>query len=433
MSGALRLLWAGVFAAVLGGTAWAGGAGSVSGEFLNIAASTRAAAMGEAYTGLADDVGALYHNPAGIASIADMSFHYLHAFWLESIGYDYMAGVFPMGKFGCAGVSLTRLYMEATRITEGPMGEPVYQDDFAASDSSFALSYAYRVEEAVALGATVRVISQDLDAESDSAAAFDLGVKVRTPIPRLSTGAVVCNMGSKLDEASMPLTMKIGAAYSLQPVQGIAALIGRRAAVDLPVLAADLNFPVSPQEASFIRARLGVEYAVGLDESQAAALRLGYKIGEEGAGSMSGITAGMGYRMAISSFAPSIDYALGHFGDLGMTHRLAFTTSFMRPQKAEVAPVEEGVPADVEGQALLSWPSYSNPGVTGYNVYMGESKEGKFRMVNVEGPVKATSILANGLAAGKEYFFFVTALEDGGPFAEGRPFFERKVTAEALP
>src|SRR5690348_11799385 len=65
-------------------------AGSDGGLVLKMPVGARAAAMGGAFSGLADDITAIYWNPAGIASLkdADVDFEYAQSF--GDVTYDFI-------------------------------------------------------------------------------------------------------------------------------------------------------------------------------------------------------------------------------------------------------------------------------------------------------------------------------------------------------
>ncbi len=412
----------------------AGGVGSGAADFLNIAASTRAAGMGEAFVGVADDAGALYFNPGGISRSRDMSLHYLHAFWLQSIGYDYLSAISPLGRFGTGGVSFTRLFAQSEKVGVGPAGEPVKQGNFTASESAVVAGWAYPLSAAASAGATVKLLNQDLALAKANAAAADLGVLYKTPVPALTAGVALVNLGPDLDHSALPVVLKLGTGYTLPPIRGLAAYRGLKGLWDVPLLTADVHFLLAPQQANLIRLRLGAEYLVAIDDGQSAAIRLGYKFGEEGAGGLQGATAGLGYRVTSGRFQLGVDYALVHYGELGLTHRLAFTTSFLHLSEVSYGSAEEQAKASKrEGQVYIQWPASSDPAISGYNVYMGESKDADFVKVNRAGAITGTSLSLRGLKIGKTYFFFVTTITGVEPAIEGRPFFETSAQAQPVP
>lgn len=424
-----------LFVPLLASLASAGGVGTAAGEFLNIAASTRAAGMGEAFTGVSDDIGALYHNPAGLAQNRDLGFNYLHAFWMESINYDYLSAVAPLGRFGTVGTSFTRLFTESEKIGVGPSGEPVFYDDmFDVSDIAVTLGYALQVEPMTSFGVSAKYITQDLSRSSGNAMAFDAGVSYQTPIPSLSTGISVSNLGSRLDKTDLPLMLKVGGAYEFSPIKGLASFAGGKNLWDSPLLTTDVNFQLDPQVANFYRIHAGLEYNLALGAGHSAALRVGYKYGERGASGIAGLTYGGGYAWTVKRFHIAIDYALVNYGDLGVTHRVSMTTSFLHLAEATMGSAAETRKREAkrEGQVFIQWPSSSDPQVSGYNVYIGESRDGNFSKVN-SAPIKGTSLSVKGLKVGRTYFFFVTTVVGIQPAVEGRPFYETASQATPIP
>ena len=417
-----------------GGVSRAGGIGSAGAEFLNIPASTRAAGMGEAFVGLADDPGALFYNPAGLANVKDLSVHYLHAFWMESISYDYLSGMVPVERYGTAGLSFTRLFTQSERITVGPQGEPVRSGNFDASQMAVAGGFGFKLVPSISAGATLKSVQQDLNVGASSAFATDLGLLYKTPLPQLSMGMQLANIGSTLDKASLPVVMKIGTAYNLPSIKGLATSWAGKGLRDMSLITSDVHFQLSPQQENFFRVRLGAEYLLALGQWQKTAFRIGYKIGEENAGGLSGITFGLGYQGVYNRFRYNIDYALVNFGDLGMTHRIAVTTSFLHLSEVKYGAIEELMKASKrEGQVMIQWPASTDSQVSGYNIYMGESKDSDFTKVNREGAITGTSLALKGLKVGKTYYFFVTTVVGVEPAIEGRPFYETSQVAQPVP
>lgn len=408
-------------------------AGAAGGEFLSIAASTRAAGMGEAFGAVAEGAGALTHNPAGLARSRDLSFHYLHAFWLDSIGYDHLAAVAPMGKTGAGGLSFTRIAATADRFGVGAGGEPVPLGTFDASESGITVGYGWQFDPTLSVGGALKLVNQDVAVASASAVAADLGMMYRTPLPALTAALAIHNAGARLEEASLPTTIRLGAAWSMTPLPSIASF-GREGRLDTPLFALDALFPLASGGGGFMRLRFGAEYTIGVRPGQNAAVRLGYRWGEEDPGGLAGATAGLGWDAIFGRVKVGVDWAFGHYGDLGVTHRIAFTTSFRRVAVISfVAPADPGKAASKEGLVFLQWPPASDATVTGYNVYMGTSQDADFIKVNRSGGLGVTSLTVRGLVIGKTYYFFVTPILGVEPAIEGRAFYETKAAAVPAP
>ena len=63
-------------------------AGTASMLFLRSNYSAKISALGNSYTGLAEDNNALFYNPAGLASVASDNFSLNHTEWFEQINFD---------------------------------------------------------------------------------------------------------------------------------------------------------------------------------------------------------------------------------------------------------------------------------------------------------------------------------------------------------
>ncbi len=316
----------------------------------------------------------------------------------------------------------------------GPSGEPVTGGEFQAGSLAASASYAVQIAAPTSLGATLKFLSQDLDGVRGSAVAADAGMIYRSPLPALTMGAQLANLGTRVNAATLPVVLKLGAGMSLPAVRGLASLAGKKGMWDLPLLAADVHFQLVPQKPRFITVFLGSEYTIGIDARQTAMARLGYRYGEEGAGGLAGAAAGFGYRLALPRFSFGLDYALVHYGELGLTHRFAVTTGFAPLSEVSLGGVEAlRKAAKKEGQIYLTWAPAAEPQLTGYNVYMGETKDAEFAKVNREGPVSGTSLAIRGLTVGRTYHFFITPVTGSDPAVEGRPFFETSVAAQPVP
>ena len=85
-------------------------AGTAGAQFLKIGCGVRAIGMGEAYTGVADEVNAVYWNPAGLNHVKNIQVSAMHAVWLEEMNYDYFAYAHPLSLLGgVIGVSINYL------------------------------------------------------------------------------------------------------------------------------------------------------------------------------------------------------------------------------------------------------------------------------------------------------------------------------------
>ena len=78
--------------------------GSTAAAFLKLNTSPRAQAMGDAFTGVADDVEALQYNPAGGAFVDQKQVTLMYTTWFVDMSYDYGAVLWPTQKQGTIGL-----------------------------------------------------------------------------------------------------------------------------------------------------------------------------------------------------------------------------------------------------------------------------------------------------------------------------------------
>jgi hypothetical protein len=173
--------------------------GSTAAPFLNIGMGPRAVSMGGAFVATANDVTALYWNPAGASRTEFNGAEFSHANWFANINYNWAGAMFNTG-LGTVGLSLTYLdygSLEVTTLSE-PEGTGEY---FNPKDLSLALTYAFNLTDKFSIGANIKYVNEKIWNSSASAIAADLGVLFLSNIYGLRIGATISNFGSdmKLD------------------------------------------------------------------------------------------------------------------------------------------------------------------------------------------------------------------------------------------
>lgn len=218
--------------------------GTTAAQFLKIAPSARAIALGGAFVAVADDIAAAYWNPAGLSLIpggGEATFN--HAKWLAETNFDFAAFSLNAGSFGTLGFAVTsfRVPEDLVRTYRFPDGTG---ERFDASSIALALSYARKLTDRFAIGLTGKYIQEQVWNESAQGVAIDFGTHYVTPFNSLRIGATISNFGTKmqlegrdlyfnedpLPEAGtvdqvpaeyragkyeLPLTLRLGLAYDL--------------------------------------------------------------------------------------------------------------------------------------------------------------------------------------------------------------------------
>ncbi len=172
--------------------------GTTAAQFLKIGAGARAIGMGGAFTGISDDIYAIYYNPAGIANTeetAQVAFN--HANWLADISYDYAAASLNIPDVGVLFASLTSLGVpeDKVRTEQFPQGDGRYWN---ASSLAIGLGYARKLTDRFSVGFQAKYIRESIWNSSASGFAFDVGTFYITPFNNLKIGASITNFGTKM-------------------------------------------------------------------------------------------------------------------------------------------------------------------------------------------------------------------------------------------
>ena len=129
-----------------------GDAGTSGAQFLKLAPGARPAAMGEAFSGVADDVHAVYYNPADLARTSQVEIAAAHQSYFQGISHEFAAVSVPMLSwidtqepkeskgvlaFSLSSLSVNDIERRGTTETDAP------SDTFGSRDFAYGLSYAY--------------------------------------------------------------------------------------------------------------------------------------------------------------------------------------------------------------------------------------------------------------------------------------------------
>lgn len=172
--------------------------GTSAAPFLEIPVGATAVGMGGAFVSTANDATALYWNAAGITSLQQNEVVAMHSNWIADISFDFAALVLSLENFGYFGLSITSLSMDdmKVRTIEKPEGTGEF---FNAADIAVGLSYARKLSDRFALGATVKYIEQSIWHMKATAVAIDLGTTFRTDLFNgIIIGASVSNFGTSM-------------------------------------------------------------------------------------------------------------------------------------------------------------------------------------------------------------------------------------------
>lgn len=281
--------------------------GTTGGQFLKIGAGARPVGMGEAFTGLADDVNAIAWNPAGLGRLSSPQFTAMHSQWFQEADYEFVAAAYPFA-WGTLGLGMSSLSVDniEKRLADTDAPDGV----FDSRDAAYTLSYGLALGDDWAVGANAGYVRQQLDGQSAGAVSADVGGLWRTPHDPLTVGLAVRHIGSELkfvDEGDpLPLVTTLGLGYKLLE--------------DRLSLGVDVRLPRDND----VQFGGGAEFSQPVVGDLTGSLRAGYNTAGTDPDGLTGLSAGLGLSWRQWGF----DVAWVPYGDLGQTFRYALVVKF---------------------------------------------------------------------------------------------------------
>ncbi|MGD8306827.1 MAG: PorV/PorQ family protein [Ignavibacteria bacterium] len=312
--------------------------GSTAAPFLNIGVGPRAIGMGGAFIATANDVSALYWNPAGASRVKSNEAMFTHIAWFADITYNWAGAMLYTEGLGTIGLNIGYLDygdLEVTTLRE-PEGTGEF---FTPHDLFISLTYAYNLTELFSIGGSFKYINQKIWNSSASGFAVDLGVLFLSDIYGLRIAATITNFGTDMqldgkdllvqhdinnqvygnndqilaklrtDPFPLPLTFRVGIAIDPIDIENHKFTV-----------AVDASHPNDNAESL----NAGIEYIF----YNTLSLRAGYKSifldnSEEG------LNLGFGLRYDFTpTLGVTVDYAYQDFGLFDYTQQFSFGIKF---------------------------------------------------------------------------------------------------------
>lgn len=336
--------------------------GTSSGKFLSFGVSARAAAMGEAYSAVAQDADTVRYNPAAMVRVETNSAELMHANYIAGTFLEHLAFVHRLGDNQAIGLSALQMSYGTIAETD----ETGYQTG-SAHPSNLALTAAYSCKLESLGGSAIGLSASYVQSTIvSSAKTFTASLGLLSPVygPYEAQLALVAEnlIGSlKFDQQAdpLPMTFKLGGVLHLHPEWVLALdLVGSRD-----------NSPY---------AAVGVEKLFRTQSETKFAIRGGYNMrSAKDIGGLAGFATGLG----VSFNSIALDYALTPFGDLGYTHKLTLGFKFGkdrgetsqekrdRPAYRAAKPVPEPEPLAVEPEPQTENTAVASPEIADKKTY----------------------------------------------------------------
>lgn len=289
--------------------------GTFDGQFLKIAVGARAAAMGGAFVGVADDGSSLFWNAAGIARIdpdkSELSLN--HANWPAELSFDQISYVFHVKRIpGAFGIHARALTMDPMVETTAYQPDPVVGTGrtFDAGMMAAGITYARSFTDKFSAGVTGNFIHEGLAEFSQQSFAVDIGSLYDVGTLGMKIGMSINNIGSQIRfierDGRIPSIFRVGTSATLLQSSD-QKLIG--------------SFEFSHPPDNSERLNVGAEYAF----RKYLFLRGGYNINYDA----EGIAGGVGFHFPVSVAGQAdMDYAFTDMKELGGVHRFSLKFLF---------------------------------------------------------------------------------------------------------
>ena len=185
--------------------------GTTSAEFLLLGASARGAALGTSFAAIANDVSALYYNPAGIALQRSSGFSASAYDYVANTNYAWAGLSFPFGgrskafglQFGTFGFGDQPVY-----TVEQPDGTGSV---YSVSETFGGLTYAQNFSDRFSAGITAKFVFDNLGGASGSAFAVDFGTNFHSRLGGhpIQFSFTLMNLGSSISYGGDPLIVQV--------------------------------------------------------------------------------------------------------------------------------------------------------------------------------------------------------------------------------
>lgn len=310
--------------------------GTTAASFLKIGVGARTIGMGGAFTAVANDLSAIYWNPAGLGRLPTSQVSFNHIDWIAGVKYDNAAAAIAVGEIGTIGLSFTTMNVGDMEVTTTDMPEGT-GEMFSAGGTLIGLSYAKNLTDKFSIGFNVKYVREDIWNMRAQTIALDIGTLYTADILNgVNIGADMSNFGTKMRMVGRDNRVLIKTGAGGQNIVNAEYELG---SYDLPLifrvgLATDILRSENNRmtvAVDAIHPNDNTEYVnSGLEYTWAniVSLRAGWKSAYE-RGSEQGLTFGGGIEYSLASQMDFVlDYAYMDFGRLKPVHYFSFGLKF---------------------------------------------------------------------------------------------------------
>lgn len=318
--------------------------GLSGGQFLKIGVGARGTGMAGAYSGVANDLSAVYWNAAGLVDVEGYGADFSHTFWFGGMSHSFAALVMPVSEKFRLAASFTSFGSGDILLstTDAPGGNG---GTYSVSDVAIGVTLAGYLTKQFSFGATAKFVSHAFTNTSAQGFVFDVGTRYKTGFNGITLGFSINSLGTKQtftgsdltreNQAypglnASPIDMQIQASSFDMPLSfraGIGVDMFEGFVADQPtydgsvqvhdwIVAADFEtFADVPEQFA-----LGTEYTF----REFVSFRAGYRFGSD----QFGLAGGVGLKYKSGSFDGRIDYSINPTQNIGLVNRLSVAINF---------------------------------------------------------------------------------------------------------
>ena len=184
-------------------------------SFLKFGFGARNLAMGDAGSAFANDLTALFYNPAKLADNDQSEVIFMHNSWIQDIRSE-LAGAKAsiLGLPVAIGLNVTKINDIEVRTQPG---DPISK--FNANYFSGSIGTGFKVAEMLDIGFSVKYLYENIFVDEANGLAIDLGINYHTSIRGLGVAASIRNLGSmnalRNVDTKLPSEVRAGTSYRI--------------------------------------------------------------------------------------------------------------------------------------------------------------------------------------------------------------------------
>jgi len=174
--------------------------GTTGAQFLELGVSARAMGMAEAFSAVANDISAVYYNPAGLTALLGKEVMTTYISLPADVNYGFIGMGVPLEAVG--GVVGIGLY----GLSSGKMIERTYQQgtyegtgrEFSAQDMAISLGYGRYLTDRFSIGLNVKYVGEYFHDYTANGWSADVGTNYDTGFRGFKIAMVITNFGPDL-------------------------------------------------------------------------------------------------------------------------------------------------------------------------------------------------------------------------------------------